>query len=289
MPYYSTGSRGTRYIDHRRGAGGAAAAARRDISDALNAAARATSRARSSAPSSFAPTSRGSIFYPETKYFDCAIADSVTVSSNDWAGSEVQCSTYINTSGANAAYTDSALIPSAIGSGYGQVIGNRYKLKKIRVRGKVQLPTYSDQPDALGNFDVRLMLVMDTQPNGAQAQGEDIMQDMGGSEQNMWSFKRVATSSGRFRILKDKMWTVPVTNSQTDGTNLGSIAYSAPKFSFQYTPREPIVVNIKVGNATPSVAGLETCNIFMLCIASSPAGNPGVAYVVANSRCYYCE
>ena len=54
----------------------------------------------------------------ETKYFDTGINTSVTFGGTSWTGSEVPCDNYINSSGAAAAYTDSALIPSANGSGY---------------------------------------------------------------------------------------------------------------------------------------------------------------------------
>lgn len=237
---------------------------------------------------SFAPTSRVSALTPETKYFDCGIAHAVTFTGSDWSASEVPCDNYINSSGAAAAYTDSALIPSAIGSGYGQINGNRYKFKKIRVRGAISVAPLSDQADAASDAVVRLMLVMDTQPNGSQAQGEDIIQDYGATGEVIFGFKRVSNSGGRFRILKDKFYTLKATNSQTDGASTGSIAFDTRFFTFQYSPKVPIQVNVKSGNATPTVAGLETCNIFLL-LAGQRDGAAVATTIRAATRCYYVD
>jgi len=113
---------------------------------------------------------------------------------------------------------------------------------------------------------------MDTQPNGSQAAPESIMQDIGGAVENIHSYKRVAATSGRFRILKDKYIMLDPTNSQTDGTNTASIGFTRRRFSFQYSPRSPIQVNLASGNATPNVAGLQSCNIFMVCAGCNGAG-----------------
>lgn len=218
----------------------------------------------------------------ETKYFDTGINVSIAAAGGDWASTEVTCDNYIDSNGAAAAYTDCCLLPTANGSAYGQVVGNRYYLKKIRVRGHLQTAVLSDSADAASPRKARLMLVMDTQPNGQQAQGEDIMQDVGAAQENEYSFKRVSAESSRFRILKDEFLECVPTNSQTDGANTGSIAYSRPQFSFQYQPRKPIQVNVKSGNATPTIAGTVNCNVFMILYAPDFATS-----IVASSRCYY--
>lgn len=146
---------------------------------------------------SFAPTSRSaSILVPETKYFDVGIQTTVTTAGTTWADTEVFADNYVNSSGTPAAYTDAALIPSAQGSGYGQINGNRYKLKKIRVRGNIYAAPLVDQNDAPYPVTARLLLIMDTQPNGTQAQGETIMQDFGAAGENIHAFKAVSSASG---------------------------------------------------------------------------------------------
>jgi len=229
------------------------------------------------------------IVTPETKYFDTGINAQVTAAGTDWATTEVPCDNYVNASGTAAAYTDSALIPSAVGSGYGQINGNRYKLKRIRVRGTVE-PSGVGSATAVGaGITGRLLLVMDTQPNGLQAQGEDIMQDVGAAGENEFTFQRVSSVSGRFRILKDKRFVFPVT-AAVNNAAATTVSYTYPRlpFDFTYAPKVPLQVNVTSANSTPTVAGLVTCNIFLLCYGGAFAGAAAMN-IQAASRAYYCD
>ncbi len=234
---------------------------------------------------------RRSASFDETKYFDTGINAGVLFAGTDWSDTEVPCDNFVNSSGTAAAYTNSALVPSAIGSGYGQVNGNRYKLKKIRIRGTLGTAIQADQADVPAPCNVRLMLVMDEQPNGAQAQGEDIMQDIGTAAENLYSYKRVASTSGRFRILKDQFMVlqpaVTATDHATNSSTNSNVRYSQ-QFSMQYSPKVPKLVNIKSGNATPTVAGLVNCNIFLL-LAGVNGTTVTTIVIQAASRCYYVD
>lgn len=226
----------------------------------------------------------------ETKYFDTGINASVTWTGTDWSASEVPCSNYVNSSGTAAAYTDSALIPSANGSAYGQVVGNRYKLRKLRVRGDLSTGITSDGADVPAPVSVRLLLVHDTQANGAQAQGEDIMQDIGAGGENLYSFKRVANSSGRFRIVKDEFLTLQPAVTATDGTATNSNVRYACHFTMQYTPKKPMECQIKSGNATPTIAGLVNNNFFLILAGiDTNSGAANAVVIRAASRAYYSE
>jgi len=224
----------------------------------------------------------------ETKYFDVGINTAVTFAGTSWADSEVPADNYVNSSGAAAAYTDSCLIPTAVGSGYGQVNGNKYKLKKIRVRGDLLVPTVSDAADVSQGRVVRLMLVRDKQPNGAQAQGEDVIQDMGTLGENLHSFMRVADNIGRFEILKDKTYVLNVTSAGTDGASTNSVGFQTAKFKFNHMFKKPIDVSIRSGNATPTVAGTVNENIFLL-LGGSGAAAAVACTIQGVSRAYYCD
>ncbi len=226
--------------------------------------------------------------FNETKYFDVGINATVTWAGTDWSDSEVPADNFVNSSGASAAYTDSCLLPTAIGSAYGEVNGNRYKLKKIRVRGAISVPVLQDQADMPLPTFVRLMLVHDEQPNGAQAQGEDIMQDIGATGENLHSYKRVASTSGRFRILKDEWITLDSCTAGTDANNTNSVGMEGQLFSFQYQPRVPILVNVKSGSATPTIASTINCNMFLI-VAGVRGGNPLGVLIKAASRAYYVD
>ncbi len=226
--------------------------------------------------------------FNETKYFDCGINTVVTWAGTDWSDSEIPCDNYVNSSGAAAAYTDSCLVPTAIGSAYGEVNGNRYKLKKIRVRGNILVPVAADQADVLNPTYVRLMLIHDEQPNGAQAQGEDVMQDIGAAGENLYSYKRVASTSGRFRILKDQFYVLDCVVAGTDGTNTNSVGTEGVNFSFQYQPNSPILVNVKSGSSTPTIASTVNCNMFLV-VAGTRLGSAVAVTIRAASRAYYVD
>jgi len=234
-------------------------------------------------------------FAPETKYFDTAFAASVLAAGTSWADTEVPMTSYVNSSGAVAAYTDSALIPSAQGTGYGQVIGNKYKLKALRVKGFVKVAILSAQQTPAEARYTRIMLVMDTQPNGAQAQGEDIMQDMGGGVNNLSSYMRVSDGAGRrFVILGDKTMKMDSHAIIRTGTLaadpiVNGLAFQPVAFKFAYAPKTPLEVQVKSGNATPTVAGLVNTNIFLLSYTIDAAGNAITAAVNGNARVYYCD
>lgn len=240
------------------------------------------------APMSFAPRVVRSFSRGETKYFDCGFNVSVTTAGTTWADTEVPMDNYINASGAAAAYTDSCLIPTAQGSAYGQIEGQRYLLKKLRVRGAVIASGASDLPDVMPARFVRILLVMDMQPNGAQAQGEDIMQDTGELQENMFSFQRTSTQTGRFRILKDKFITLNPGTAGTDGASTVSANVNSATFKFSYAPRNGVRVQVRNGNSTPTVAGTIDCNIFMLayCYGSSTVQS---VTLQGCSRAYFCE
>jgi len=212
----------------------------------------------------------------ETKYFDTSFQNTVSVAS-DWTGSEVACTSYIQSDGTTVgSYTDSALIPSAIGAGYGQINGNKYYLKKLRIRG-VAIPTYTaDQTDVLQPASIRLTVVMDTQPQGAQAQGESIFTDMGTAAQTHFSFMAMAAGSGgRFQVLKDKTIMIQPAVAAADyaalpATNSG--VRTGINFKFNMNWKKPLHVMLKANSATPTVASLSNYNIFIIahCTQATP-------------------
>lgn len=225
---------------------------------------------------------------PETKYFDCGINVATTMAGTSWADSEVVCDNYINSSGAAAVYTDSCLIPTANGNGYGQVDGNKYKLKGIRVRGDLLVPVVPDAADVQQARIVRVLLVEDTMPNGTQAQGEDVLQDMGTLGENVHSFMRVANNLGKFKVHSDKTYVLNVTAAGTDGANTNSVGFVTQKFKINKMFKKPHDVTIKSGNATPTVAGTVNSNFFLLVGASGAAATVAVT-MQACSRAYYCD
>ena len=207
-------------------------------------------------------------------------------SAADWTGTEVPCTEYITSDGTTlSAYTNSALIPSAVGAGYGQVVGTKYALKALRVRGQLAAAVISDSADVVAPIYVVLALVQDTQPNGAQAQGEEVFTDMGSAAQCSHSFQAMgAGSGGRFKVLKRKMFVLQPGVAGTDGASTNSVAMQGQRFEFTHQWRKPLVTCIKGNSSTPTVASLSDNNIFLLAHASA-----SIAVINGVSRCYYAE
>lgn len=223
----------------------------------------------------------------EVKYFDVGINAAVTTAGTTWADTEVPADNYVNSGGAAAVYTDSCLIPTAQGSGYGQVNGNKYLLKTIRIKGSLFVGLLAGLTTVQNSIPVRLVLVMDNMPSGAQAQGEDVFQDFGETPENAYSFLRMASGGGRYTILKDKIVTLlPQTTVNNTTVTTVSQSYSQPHFKFAVKVNKE--VQIKTGNATPTIAGTVNCNIFLLAYAYLGTAAQAVT-VQAASRAYYVD
>jgi len=223
----------------------------------------------------------------EVKYFDVGINAAVTTAGTTWADTEVPADNYVNSSGSPAAYTDSCLVPTAQGSGYGQVNGNKYLLKTLRVKGSLFYAGFSALDAVQSPIPVRLVLVMDLMPSGSQAQGEDVFQDFGATPENAYSFLRMASGGGRYQILKDKIITLtPTVAANNAAGSTVSVTYTQPHFKFAVKPNKE--VQIKTGNATPTIAGTVNCNIFLLAYAYFGSSAQAIT-VQACSRAYYVD
>jgi len=221
----------------------------------------------------------------ETKYFDISFQQTLATAA-DWTGTEVPCTNYIQSDGTTVGnYTDSALIPSAIGAGYGQINGNKYYLKKLRVRGNIICSPGADQADVSIPQTIRLCLIEDTQPQGAQAQGENVFTDMGGAAQCNFSFLAMAAGSGgRFRIVKDKFIILQPAVAGTDAANTNSVNNTGTLFKFNVNFAKPRLVQLKANSAVPTVASLSNLNYFLL--AHSSLATPA-AIVTGCARAYF--
>lgn len=246
---------------------------------------RAVTRYGAKAVAKYYTPPRLSTFRPETKYFDTYFAATINASA-DWATTSVAMSNYMNADGSTvSAYTDAALLPSAIGSGYGQVVGNKYNLKKLRIRGEIRPTVQSDQADVPTPIAVRVLLVHDRQANGVQATGNQIFTDWGAAIDQTYSFQSISAGGGsRFRILYDKTFMMNPAVAATDGANTNSGIVNGIPFKISKTWKKGLLNVIKSGASTPTVASLSSNNIFLLAHASS--GSP---LLRGNSRAYYMD
>lgn len=237
----------------------------------------------------FAPMPRAPMG-PETKYWDVGIKSSTAWAGSTWNGSIVEANEYVNGGGSASTYpgANSSLIPSWQGTGYGQVVGNHYNFKQIRVRGRVVAPVLSNSATMVEPIFGRILLVMDTAPNGVQSPGEEVLQDTGGTAPNLYSFKRVSENASRYRILKDEFFTLQPSTAANDqaGGATSTIGFEGYSFSWAYKPRVPFQVSIGSGMTTPGVSNLRNCNIFLM-LAGIRSEVPAVLDIVGGARVAY--
>lgn len=233
--------------------------------------------------------SPASSFKPEVKYFDCQFdhTDDGAATAPGTAN-VILMQTYVNADGSTvSAYTGAALIPSAIGNGYGQVIGNKYLIKKLKVRGSIIRPASGASTPGPAAGLVRILLVQDTQPNGAQFDPAGMFTDFGTVDKFINSFQAIASGSGgRIRILADKFIPMDPVGITAD-TTLKS-AGSSRQFSFTKTWKKGLKVVVKSGASTPAVASLSDMNIFMVAFVRD--SNVSSDYHITGvSRCAYVD
>jgi len=232
---------------------------------------------------------------PELKYFDTQFEGDIA-NNTDWGSAVVQCDRYLNADGSTvSAYTDSALIPSAIGSGYGQVIGSRYLLKYIKCRGSLFVPHSTVTTAATDPIHIRVMLCMDSSANGAQLAMSTVMTDWTGADALMHSYINISQSAagGRFRILGDKYFALqPCTAVNNAAATTVSSAYEVKFFDFKHVFKTPLKVMVKSGGSTPAIGNLPEVNIFLAAQCyntGNSAAALGAARIVGVARAAYTD
>lgn len=124
-----------------------------------------------------------------------------------------------------------------IGDGHTQRDGRKVLIKKIRIKGTIRVAVQSVQavPDRAGI--VRLVLYQDTQTNGVQAQGEDVLASAGGSntEDSAINTFMNPLNFSRFRVLKDKIIRLQQPQLTGAAAVIEQAGYEIP-FSFSLRP-----------------------------------------------------
>lgn len=225
----------------------------------------------------------------ETKYFDCVFSDTFSgANTTTWAGCEVSMSQYRNNVGTLAAYTDNSILPTSQGSGYGEVDGSTYYLKKIRVRGHIVPSNHPTGTTIARACAARILLVLDTQPNLGQAQAEEVMADSYTYGQCN-SLMKVSDGTGRFRILKEKKVVIdpiPVWDATAGQLETG---YSSAEFQLDHKFANPLKVSFKAGSGTPAGDRCYSHNVFLIAVATHQTNGMHSTTYEGYSRVYFSE
>lgn len=185
--------------------------------------------------------SRGIYGQGEMKYFDTERSITSLTASTNWTATEFP---------PNVGTPNTILCPDQ-GTAINQRIGREVNVYKIKVRGLITVGAQTGQ-NAGDNYSMcRVALVMDTQTNAAQAQGEDIFAApvTASAIQAVSSFQSLA-NTGRFRVLKDKWILLEDPNIANDTGATGGIVASgiARRFNFSHRFKKPIRVRFNAAN-----------------------------------------
>ncbi|WP_445775590.1 hypothetical protein [Shewanella sp.] len=170
------------------------------------------------------------------KYYDTFLNASAITATTTWAGSELDPATILT------------LCAPVKGTGINNRIGREVNVHKIKIRGMVNVPSQVDQTAKDAAFYARLILVMDTQTNAAQMAGESLMANPGAATANLTvnTFQNL-DSLGRYRVLKDKNFTLQNPATSWDGTNIEQNGLVRP-FKWTHTFKTPIKVRFNEAN-----------------------------------------
>lgn len=206
----------------------------------------------------------------EQKFIDNKkLGDSFAVS---WAGGEMDPATVLSLNGCPQGDSES------------ERIGRAQYVNSIYVKGwcesgianEVTLGAAGGSPDAI----VRIILLVDTQTNGAQLNAEDVMKTIATGE-DVNSVRNLEFTT-RFKILKDKTYKIPVMNGNYSATTTKfSCAKGLVPFKIGYKFREPM--KVQYTGAGGDIANINDNSIHIIGTASTSTASK----LTYNARCRY--
>jgi len=223
----------------------------------------------------FIPRSYGNpMAYSETKYFDKELAAKAvqSVAGTSWADTECDPA------------TTNCLFAPTQGNDFNNREGRKCWVKSIKLRGTVLFASGVNLSVASPAQKIRMILYMDKQTNGAQAQGEDVIDSGVTATEPVIDEFQNPKNFGRFRVLWDRVYLKRPTSTSYDGTNLETGAdYRSFKVFKKF--KKPILVHFNATNGG-TISDI-TDNSFHL-IVGKVDGN-SVVTLNYKSRVSFCE
>lgn len=218
----------------------------------------------------YVPRTMGPFSVSESKYFDSTGNQLAIAESTSWAGTELDPTT-LNT-----------LVVPTEGSDIDNRVGRKIQLYKLSMRGMVFTGGISDYPDVQTSPSYRLILYLDKQTNGVQAQGEELMGGSGASRLAFTAFQNRA-NFGRFKVLKDLLLRPRIVTAVTDGTNTSSQCFSDINFKITIKFKKPLVMKFNATNGG-TVGDIVDNSLHLIGISSASSYDSALTY---NCRAYY--
>lgn len=157
------------------------------------------------------------------------------------------------------------------GTDINERIGKKIHVFKLKVKGSISWEANTPASALLGPVFFRIMLIQDTQTNGAQCASENILTNSGDLNRNVHQFQN-HNYFGRFKVLKDKEFCLNSPNTGNVSTTQFAVGGVGRNFKFNINFRKPITVNFN-NNATQTIQDITDNSFHILCTCSSSAVN----------------
>ncbi len=201
--------------------------------------------------------------YPGKKFADFELGS--TVLSETWTGSELD-------PGA------SVLCLSAVAQGTGAEVrtGRTILIHSLYIRAKFTIGGTESQAAPLPSDSfVRLIVFLDTQTNGVQAQGEEVMEIVGGD--NILAFRNLENTD-RFRILKDKSLRLDRGFQNEGAVNLFATNSASFQCNFFIKFKKPLKVRFTIGTTTGVIANVTDNSLHLIGVRSDNGFSVDILY-----------
>lgn len=162
----------------------------------------------------------------------------------------------------------------AQGNTESQRVGRVYNITSVHLRETVDVAAQKTAGAATGTTTVRVVIVHDTQTNGAELAATSVMD--GGQTPDHLSFRNLQFTK-RFRILMDKTITIrPVGLASEGAANTFGSGNNQIVWKFNRTFKKPIKVTCSGTSA--AVASITDNSIHVIGVANSVSVTPSLTY-----------
>ncbi len=185
----------------------------------------------------------------ELKFFDTELTS--TVMSATWAALE-------------PATTNLSAV--AQGDGESNRDGRKYTIKSVHIKGFFETTAQESQTTPPSDILVRVVLVHDTQTNGAQLTATEVM-DAGGTD-DINSFRNLGFTK-RFRVLDDQTMRLVRLNTNEGAVNLFASAATQTPFTMNKVFKTPM--NVLMSDTGADIANVTDNSLHMIAITTSTA------------------
>lgn len=153
--------------------------------------------------------------------------------------------------------------------------GRKVQILAIKIKGIFTVAGQADQTGADDGALIRVALVQDKQTNAAQLNAEDVLVGVGNAGLNILNFQNAAFF-GRFKVLKDKFYTLQNPNATYDGTNIEAMGL-VKSFKMNHKFRKPVIIHFN-GTNGGTVADIIDNSFHIIAAANNVELVPAMGY-----------